>query len=74
MILALMTGVVLTGISGWMQGLDAFWGEDWVEELHELCANLTLLLVFVHVCAVLLFSWLGPVNLVRTMITGRRRG
>ncbi|NVK41390.1 MAG: cytochrome b/b6 domain-containing protein [Oceanospirillaceae bacterium] len=73
MILALMAGVTLTGITGWMLELDAFWGEDWAEELHEVMANLTMLLVFVHVSAVLLFSWLGPVNLVRTMITGRRK-
>jgi len=73
MILALMTCVALTGITGWMLELDAFWGEDWAEELHEVTANLTMLLVLVHVSAVLLFSWLGPVNLVRTMITGRRK-
>lgn len=73
MILALMICVALTGLTGWMLELDAFWGEDWAEELHEAMANLTMILVLVHVSAVLLFSWLGPVNLVRTMITGRRK-
>lgn len=72
MVLALMSAVLLTGLSGWMLQLDVFWGEDWAEEIHEFFANLSMALVLVHVGAVLLLSWLGPVNLVRTMLTGRR--
>lgn len=72
MVLALMTGVILTGVSGWALGLDMFWGEDWAKEVHAAIANVTIGLVCIHVSAVLLFSWIGPVNLVRTMLTGRR--
>ncbi|MCP8686701.1 cytochrome b/b6 domain-containing protein [Marinobacterium sedimentorum] len=73
MVLALMAGVTLTGLSGWMLELDLFWGEDWAKGIHELFANLTMTLVLVHVTAVVFFSWYGPDNLIYNMLTGRRR-
>ncbi|MFW1678768.1 cytochrome b/b6 domain-containing protein [Pontibacter sp. JAM-7] len=72
MVMLLMAGLLLVGLSGWLTTTDMFWGEDWVEDVHEFFANLTLLLVLVHVAAVTLFSVLGPANLVRQMLTGRR--
>ncbi|MFY8087019.1 MAG: cytochrome b/b6 domain-containing protein, partial [Rubrivivax sp.] len=33
--LMLMALVLLLGLTGWMQGTDAFWGDEWLEELHE---------------------------------------
>ncbi|OMH28025.1 cytochrome b/b6 domain-containing protein [Motiliproteus sp. MSK22-1] len=72
MIIALLSTMLLTGLSGWMMTLDMFWGTDWVESIHDAFANITMLLVIVHVAAVSFFSWRGPHNLIRIMLTGYR--
>ncbi len=64
--------VGLLGISGFMMGLDAFWGEDWLEQLHELLSSALMALVILHFIGIAFDgiknkrkTWLG-------MITGRR--
>ena len=46
---------------------------EWVEEIHEFLANFTLLLIITHVAGVLFSSLLEGQNLVRSMITGRKK-
>lgn len=87
MVIALLVSLLLTTLSGLLTygiGESAagpfaalggnpggFWSEA-MEEVHEVLANFTLLLVFVHVAGVIVSGLLHHENLVRAMLTGRK--
>ena len=52
---------------------DAYWGSKLIEEVHELLANGMLVLIALHVLGVIVASVEHGENLVRSMITGRKR-
>jgi cytochrome b len=72
MIVALLSAVAAAGATGWLATTERYWGVEWVEELHEACANALLVLAGLHVAGVALTSLRQRENLVRAMWSGRK--
>jgi cytochrome b len=73
MIVALLTTLMGTCVTGYMMTTDAYWGSKWVEEVHETTAHLAVALIVVHVLGVLVASFEHRENLIQAMFTGRKR-
>jgi cytochrome b len=74
--LASMTGMVMIANEGNGPLAGTFfstWGGDWMEDVHEFFANFTLLLVLIHVSGVVVSSFLEGENLIKAMVTGRKK-
>ncbi|MCG6863621.1 MAG: cytochrome b/b6 domain-containing protein [Chromatiaceae bacterium] len=78
LMLTVLTGIALYGATDFAGPLAGLWrGEvaaDVLEEIHEAGANLTLFLVVLHLGGVLFTSREQGENLVKSMITGRKKG
>lgn len=70
---ALWTGVALLGLTGWLYTTDAFWGEAWLDQLHEVLGWSLLGLVALHIAGVVHTSRTQGENLVAAMLSGRKR-
>lgn len=73
MTLALLGMILAISGTGFMMTTDAFWGVEWIEELHEGLVYVTLGLIALHVTGVVVTSISHRENLVKAMITGRKR-
>ena len=84
MVIALLLGVLLVSITGMATIANegngplagtffSTLGGDWMEDIHEFFANFTLLMVLIHVSGVVVSSFLEDENLVKAMVTGRKK-
>ncbi len=73
MALTLLGLVLVLGVSGWMLTTDQYYGQEWLEVVHEGAAYLGLALVCTHVAAALYESVRHRENLPWAMVTGRKR-
>lgn len=73
MVVALLGMIALICVTGVMMGLDPFWGEEWVEDLHVLGVWCALGLIVLHLLGVVLASIEHSENLVVAMFTGLKR-
>ncbi|WP_262268436.1 cytochrome b/b6 domain-containing protein [Microvirga yunnanensis] len=69
-LLVMIGGIAATGFA---MTTDAFWGSQWVENLHEGLVYATLGLIILHVVGVIFSGLEHGENLVKAMITGRKR-
>jgi cytochrome b len=74
MIILLIVTIIAIAVTGWLQTIDRFWGEEWLEDVHETLADGLLVLIFFHLAGVLLASIRHRENLILAMITGRKMG
>ncbi len=72
MILNLLSSIALIALTGHMMTTNAFWGIEWVEEIHEMLVGWAGLSVGVHIAAVLWESHRTGINLPRAMVTGAK--
>ena len=84
MIISLLISIIIVSITGMAiiaaegQGplagtFFAGFNAEWMEEIHEFFANFTMLLVLLHVAGVFISSMMEGENLVRAMVTGRKK-
>ncbi len=70
--LALMVFILLIGLTGYWS-VKEFYG-DLMNEAHEVVSTVALVLVVIHVFAAIAMSFLQKENLVRSMVTGTKKG
>ena len=71
-----VTGLVVYGGDKQAGPLAGMFTKDFgesFEEVHEVVANITLALIFIHISAVVLASFAHHETLVRAMVTGKKR-
>lgn len=70
MVYNLLATITAIGITGYMMTTVAFFGVDWVEEVHELLVSWAELSIALHVAAVVFESRRLGINLPKAMLTG----
>ena len=84
MIISLLISIIMVSITGMSiiatQGegplagtFMATFNAEWMEDIHEFFSNFTMLLVLMHVAGVIFSSFLEGDNLVKAMVTGRKK-
>lgn len=70
MMLLLMTLVLSLGLTGWLQGTDAYFGEDWLQNLHKYLADALVISAGLHAAAAIVMGRMERTRLVKAMVTG----
>lgn len=73
MVLALLSTLAAVAASGWLMTTDAFFGSERMEQAHEALAVGLLVLVALHVAGVIYTGAHQHENLLRAMLSGRKR-
>ncbi len=72
MAIALWLLVLALAFTGWLMRLDAFWGEDWPQDIHVWLSIALQVCVCIHIVAAIVMSVWTRENLIGAMLTGRK--
>ncbi len=64
--------VIALAVSGYMMGTDTYFGEEWVEELHEAFSNILIACIVMHLLGVAYNSYIHRYNAAKSMLTGKK--
>jgi cytochrome b len=73
MVMLLLATLGILCATGILMTTDAFWGVQWVDDLHGFASTMALILIGLHIAGVIVSSMEHRENLVRAMITGYKR-
>lgn len=73
MVIAMLVALGMTTATGILMSQGGLASSEWLEEVHEFCAGFALFLVVLHLAGVIWSSALHHENLVKAMVTGRKR-
>ena len=74
MIYLMFALVAILACTGFLhEEVDALFGNDFLQSVHRLAAHTLWIAALIHVAAVFIVQHFGKIELVRPMITGRRR-
>lgn len=71
--LVIWSVILALGVTGWMMGLDAFWGEEWLQDIHGALASGLMFLVLLHLVGIAVDSYLFKRKTWLGMITGKSK-
>lgn len=70
MMLALMATILALGTTVWMQTTHAFWGEEWLQNLHSLIGNVLIAMATLHALAAIVMGRVERTRWIKAMVTG----
>lgn len=73
MLVALMIALAVSAITGALSVTTTFFGVWWIEDTHAIASDAVIVLVVLHVVGVVVMGLMQRENLIRAMITGRKR-
>ena len=73
MLVVLLLALAVSAITGALSVTVTFFGVWWIEDTHAVASDAVIVLVLLHIVGVVLMSLLQRENLIRAMITGRKR-
>jgi cytochrome b len=73
MLVALVVALAVSAITGALSVTVTFFGVWWIEDTHAYASDVVIVLAVLHIVGVVLMGLLQHENLIRAMITGRKR-